>query len=79
MCVGNDLGRIQRFADGFNEGGVHFLGAHAQAIAHQLIGLADQLHVTILDAVVDHLGKVSGAVFAHPVTAGNAIFHLGAD
>ena len=58
---------------------MHFLVGHAQTVLHQLIGFADQLHIAVLDTVVDHLDKVAGAAFAHPVTAGRAVFHLGAD
>ena len=50
-----------------------------EAVLQQLIGLADQLHVAVLDAVVDHLDVVAGAVFADPVAAGRAVFHLGGD
>ena len=34
-----------------------------------MISLTDQLHVAVLDAVVDHFYEVTGAVLAHPVTA----------
>ena len=57
----------------------HFVGAHAQAIAHQAVGLADQLHVTVLDAVVDHLDVVSGTAAADPVAAGGTAVDLGGD
>jgi hypothetical protein len=46
---------------------------------HQLVGLADQLHVAVLDAVVDHLDEVAGAVLADPVAAGLAVVGLGGD
>ncbi len=35
-----------------------------------VVGFADELHVAVLDAVVDHLHVVAGAAFAHPVAAG---------
>ena len=58
---------------------MHFRGAHAQHIAHQLIRLADELHIAIFNAIVHHLHKVARAVLAHPIAAGRTVFHLGAD
>ena len=58
---------------------MHLGGGQPQAIPHKLVGLADELHVAVLDAVVDHFHKVARAVLAHPVTAGGAVLHLGAD
>jgi len=42
---------------------------HAQGILHQVVGLANELHVAVLNAVVHHLDKMAGAVLAHPVAA----------
>ena len=43
------------------------------------VGLANQLHVAVLDAVMDHFDIMAGAVFAHPVAAGTfAVFTLAA-
>src|SRR5665647_2383979 len=53
------------------------VGGEAQGVLEQLVGLADQLHVAILDAVVDHLHEVAGAALSHPVAAGGAVLHLG--
>ena len=58
---------------------VHLLVAHAEPFLQKLVGLADELHVAVLDAVVDHLDVVAGAVFAHPVAAGLAVGRAGAD
>ena len=58
---------------------VHLLVAHTEPFLEELIGLADELHVAVLDAVVDHLHVMAGAVFAHPVAAGLAIGSAGAD
>jgi hypothetical protein len=33
--------------------------------AEQVVGLGDELHVGVLDAVVDHLDEMAGAVGAH--------------
>jgi hypothetical protein len=46
---------------------------------HQPVGLADHLHVGVLDAVVDHLDEVAGAAAADPVAAGRAVVGLGGD
>ena len=58
---------------------MHLVGAHAQAGLHQVIGFADELHVAVLDAVVDHLHVVARAVFAHPIAAGRPVIDLGSD
>ena len=55
------------------------VGREAEAVLEQLVGLADELHVAVLDAVVDHLDVVARAVFADPVAAGRAVFDLGGD
>ncbi|ETD32785.1 hypothetical protein W823_12425 [Williamsia sp. D3] len=41
-----------------------------QGLAHQVVGLADELHVGVLDAVVDHFHEVSGTVGADVGAAG---------
>ena len=61
------------------KGGRHGVIVHAQGLAHEMVGLADELHVTVLDAIVHHLDVVSAAAFADPVTAGLAIRRLGTD
>ena len=58
---------------------VHLVGAQAQAGLHQVVGLADELHVAVFDAVVDHLHVMARAVFAHPIAAGRAVLDLGGD
>ena len=58
---------------------MHLVVAHSEQVAHELVGLADELHVAILDAVVDHLDEVTGAVLANPVAAGRVVLDLGAD
>ena len=61
------------------EGRLHFLRRHPQALLHQLVSLADQLHVPVFDAVVDHLHVMAGAVFPHPIAARRPVLHLGGD
>ena len=48
------------------------------AVAQEVVGLRDQLHVGVLDAVVDHLHVVAGAVGAD-VRAARLAVHLGGD
>ena len=38
---------------------------HAKGILHQAVRLTDELHVAVLNAVVDHLHKVSGTLWAN--------------
>ena len=54
----------------FGETLMHFVGGHAEALLHQVVGFADQLHVAVLDAVVHHFDVVAGTVVANPVAAG---------
>ena len=49
------------------------LGVRQTGSAQQGVGLTDELHVGVLDAVVDHLDEVSGAIGAHPCAAGLAV------
>ena len=57
-------------------GDLRHLEAHP--VAKQVVGLGDQLDVGVLDAVVDHLHVVAGAVVADVGAAGRAV-HLGGD
>lgn len=43
----------------------HLLMPHAQNILHQVVSLADQLHVAILYPVVHHLHKVPRPLISH--------------
>ena len=52
---------------------------HAQRLAQQEIGFADELHVAVFDAVVDHLDEMAGAFGPDPVAAGRSILDLGGD
>src|SRR5690606_30153007 len=53
-------------------------GLQAGGVAEQVVGLGDQLHVGVLDAVVHHLHEVPGAVGADVGAAGRPV-HLGGD
>ena len=43
----------------FLEHGAHFVGAQAQPVAQEMVGLPNELHVSVLDAVMDHLDVVT--------------------
>ena len=58
---------------------VQFFRVQSQARAQQMIRLADELHIAVLDAVVNHLDVMARAVFADPIAARRAVFHLGGD
>ena len=58
---------------------MHFVMAQPQQLLHQLISFANQLHIAVFDAIVDHLHEMARSVLAHPVTAGSPILHLGAN
>ena len=52
---------------------VEFVVGQAQGVLEDPVGLADQLHVAVLDAVVDHLHVMAGAAGADPFAAGNVV------
>ena len=58
---------------------MQLIGGKSQAALQQVICLANQLHIAVLDTVVHHLHVVTGAFFAHPVAAGSSVFDLGGD
>ena len=58
---------------------VQLVGRQAEPAMQQIVGLANQLHVAVLDPVVHHLHEVPGPVLAHPVAARRAVLHLGGD
>jgi len=58
------------------EDSLHLIVGESEQFSHQVIHLADELHVSILDAVVHHFDKVTGTAAADPITAGN-IIHMG--
>ncbi len=58
---------------------MHFFVRHSQSSFHHLVGLADHLHVAVLDAVVDHFDEMTGTAVADPVAARFAGVGLGRD
>ena len=54
------------------------VSAEAENIFQDRVGFADQLHVAVLDPVVDHLDVMAGAIRAH-VTAARLAIHLRGD
>ena len=79
--LGGDLDEIRRqwTLVPAREDRCDLLRRHAQAVAHQLPGLGDQLHVTVFDAVVDHLHVVAGTTIPDPAAAGLAVVRPGGD
>ncbi len=57
----------------------HLLSRQPGAIVQQMIGLTDQLHIAVFDAVVDHFHVVAGAVRSNPITAGRSVDCAGRD
>ena len=53
-------------------------GLEADGVPEQVVGLGDELHVGVLDAVVHHLDEVAGAVRADVRAARDAV-HVRAD
>ena len=59
---------------------VHGVGRPCRAASFmQVVGLADELHVAVFDAVVDHLDVVARPLGPDPVAAGGAVGDLGGD
>jgi len=58
---------------------VHFIGGEAEALAQDMVGFADELHIAVFDAVMDHFDVMTGAVFADPFAAGGTVGDLGGD
>ena len=55
------------------------LHRHPGGKAHQLVAFTNQLDISVLDAVVDHLDVVPGAVRSHVGTAGGPVMGFGGD
>ena len=56
----------------------NLLVAKAKTALHDVVGLANQLHVTVLDTVVDHLDVVTSTLVTDPLATGLAV-RLGGD
>jgi hypothetical protein len=63
----------------FGEGIGQLWVVEAEPGRKEMVGLGNELHVAVLDAVMDHLNEVARAAFADPVAAGNAIVDLRGD
>ena len=61
------------------KGLAHLIVVEPRTGLQEVTGLADQLHVAVFDAIVDHLDEMTGAVPPDPVTARRAIGHLCCD
>ena len=75
--VGRDLDQVAVQVAGVPrlEDLADLVGLHAQQIAHERVCFADELHVDIFNAVVDHLDVVAGAVGSDIGGAGHASHH----
>ena len=51
----------------------NLVDAHAKTVQHDLVGLADELHITVLNSVVNHLDEMAGTVLADPIAAGLSV------
>jgi hypothetical protein len=57
----------------------HGVVGELELVAHREIGLGNELHVAILNAVVYHLDIVSGSRRSDPVATRHLSFHFGSD
>ena len=73
--LGGDLDQVGVQAAGVPraEGLGDLRGLEADAVPEQVVGLGDELHVGVLDAVVHHLDEVAGAVGADVRAARGAV------
>ncbi|EEQ40117.1 hypothetical protein CLUG_04245 [Clavispora lusitaniae ATCC 42720] len=60
--------RVQNTVVPLRENVTDFLVRELAHSLHQIIGLTNQLHVTILDTIVDHLNVMTSASITNPVT-----------
>ena len=56
---------------------MELLGGRVDRLLQDCIGLADELHIAVLDAVVDHLDVVTGTIGAHVAGAGLSLHNRG--
>jgi hypothetical protein len=73
-----DQERVEDTAVPLGENITNLLVAESETALHDVVGLADQLHVTVLDTVVDHLDVVTSTLVTDPLAAGLAV-RLGGD
>jgi len=57
----------------FGENIANLLVLHSETTLHDVVGFADQLHVAILNTVVDHLDVVTSTLVTNPLAAGFAV------
>lgn len=68
-----DQERVEDTGVPLGEDITNLLVVEAETTLHDIVGLADQLHVTVLDTVVDHLDVVASTLVTDPLAAGLAI------
>ena len=78
---GIEYGYMQLICEAYqlDENTAHFFIVKAKPCFHQLIRLADELHIAIFNAVMHHLHKMTCPVFAYPVTAWRSVLDLCTD
>ena len=78
--VGGDLDEegVQLSGVPVSEDVGHLSVRQVHHVLHDVVGLRDELHVAVLDAVVHHLDEVPGPFLSDPVAAG-VLANLGAD
>ena len=55
------------------------LWLHSERLPQEEVGLADELHIAVFDAVVHHLDEMARALRSDPVAAGRSVIDLGSD
>ena len=68
-----DQERVEDTGVPLGEDVTDLLVAETETALHDVVGFADQLHVTVLDTVVDHLDVVTSALVTDPLAAGLAV------
>lgn len=68
-----DQERVEDATVPLSEDITDLLVAETETALHDVVGLADQLHVTVLDTVVDHLNVVTSTFVTDPLAAGLAV------
>ena len=64
---------IELAAVPFGKDVVQLIVREAERFFHHEVGFADELHIAVFDAVVDHLHIMAGAAWADPLAAGDVV------
>jgi hypothetical protein len=79
--VGSDLDqeRVQITLVPLGEGISELIVGDAQQLFKEMVRFSNQLHISVLDTVVNHLDEVSGTLLTDPIAARRSILNLGRD